>query len=127
MPYNSTKEVLQNMFVESKIDTQILIPDRSNEIRKLMVPDLYGGKNVETNFAFKPVRVRETRECCFDGGDILVFCEEESFETSKVWLYLGEGRFVSAEGEKTGEEAYKLMQSLLGQYAFFVLRPALAM
>ena len=127
IPGDKTCQVIADMTVESEIDTQIVIPDRTTGVRAMLVPSLYGGKNMQTNFDFAPpVRVREPRTYHFDIGDIIVMKGDEEHST-QVWLYVGEGKLASSEGIKCGADAFAVIDSLLGQHSFFVLRPALVM
>lgn len=127
IPFDRTCEAMAEMVCESKIDTQVVIPDRTVGIRRWLVPSLYGGKNMETNFEFAPpVRVREPRTYHFDIGDILVLKGDEEHST-QVWLCIGEGRLASSTGIVEGSDAFAVIDSMLGQHSFFVLRPALAM
>ena len=127
IPFDRTCEAMAEMVCESKIDTQVVIPDRSEGIRAMLVPSLYGGKNMETNFDFAPpVRVREPRTYHFDIGDILVLKGDEEHSV-QVWLCIGEGRLASSTGIVEGRDAFAVIDSMLGQHSFFVLRPALVM
>ena len=72
------------------------------------------------------MRVREPRTYHFDIGDILVLKGDEEHST-QVWLCIGEGRLASSTGIVEGADAFAVIDSMLGQHSFFVLRPALAM
>ncbi|MBR4955600.1 MAG: C40 family peptidase [Clostridia bacterium] len=125
LPWDSAKEAMANMLCESQIDTQVVIPDRSG-MRAMLIPNMYGGKNMQTNSEFAPVRAREVRACDLEAGDIILFTEDGTSKTSQVWLCTGEGKFASCIGNADGVKAQVLLESLLSKHSFFVLRPAQA-
>ena len=127
LPCADTKELLNEMLCESVVDTQVVIPDRETGIRAMMVPNLYGGKNMQTNKAYAPVRTRELRANDLETGDILVYSKDGTSKCAQIWLCLGEGRFMSAIGYAEGADAQTLIELPLSQHSFFVLRPALAL
>jgi hypothetical protein len=114
---------MAQMMCESEIDTQVVIPDRSG-VRAMLIPNLYGGKNMQTNRAFAPVRTREVRACDLEAGDIVVYSEDGTSKTAQAWLCTGEGKFASCIGRADGVKAQVLVESLLSKHSFFVLRPA---
>jgi hypothetical protein len=123
LPCDSVKELMAQMMCESEIDTQVVIPDRSG-VRTMLIPNLYGGKNMQTNRAFAPVRTREVRACDLEAGDVVVYSEDGTSKTAQAWLCTGEGKFASCTGRADGVKAQVLVESLLSKHSFFVLRPA---
>ncbi len=125
LPCRDTDELINEMTQPSKIDTQIVIKDRKGAVRSMLVPYLYGGKNMETNRAFPIFRVREVRPSDFEIGDVLVFADEKDI---KVFVCSGESSFVGENGKTvSGKDAFDLTQTLFGQFMFFVLRPSMAL
>ena len=114
------------MLTESEIDTQVVIPDRAAGISAMLVPNLYGGKNMQTNKAFAPVRTREVRACDLETGDVVVFSDDGTVKTAQAWLCTGEGKFASVIGTVQGPKGQALLESLLSKHSFFILRPAQA-
>ena len=126
LPEDSLKAVLAQMMQESVVDTQVVIPDLSG-MRAMLVPNLYGGKNMQTNRAFAPVRTREVRACDLEAGDVVVYSEDGTSKTAQAWLCTGEGKLTSVIDTADGVKAQVLLESLLSKHSFFVLRPAQTM
>ncbi len=102
------------------------------EIRSMMVETIYGGQNTKTESALLGVRTSNPTTVNMVAGDILVFFTGDSADTGEIYLYLGNDKLVSVKnGEIVAYDTVLRSQavtvSLLGQYAFCLLRPSAVM
>ncbi len=115
LPFKNAEE-LMNAYIEPSDDDTLVRFKKTD----MTVPGLYGGKNMQTYKKDRITRTREIRPGDFETGDILVYSDEKDVH---VYLCTGEWEFFSGGKAIRGKDAYALTESLLGQYAFFVLRP----
>jgi len=90
------------------------------------VPNLYGGQNCNTMTVETGIRVRRMEEMYLIPGDIIVNSTTYSAENAELYIYLGDEVFVSASSGKIRKaNADSLLDSMLGQFCFAVLRPSM--
>ncbi|MBR4954424.1 MAG: C40 family peptidase, partial [Clostridia bacterium] len=90
------------------------------------VPNLYGGQNCNTLAVETGIRVRRMEEIYLIPGDIIVNSTTYSAENAELYIYLGDEVFVSASSGKVRKaNADSLLDSMMGQFCFAVLRPSM--
>lgn len=115
LPDKDAEEALNAYLEPSDVDTLVRFKKTD-----MTVPGFYGGKNMQTYKKDKITRTREIRPGDFEVGDVLVYSDEKDVH---ALVCGGEWELYGGDKVYKGEDALKITESLLGQFAFFVLRP----
>ena len=102
------------------------IKDDNTSVGISFVPNLYGGQNVNTISPEVGIRVRRMEDIYLLPGDILVNSTTFSEDTAELYIYLGDEYFVTASSGKVKRvKADALLDSMMGQFCFAVIRPSM--
>ena len=102
------------------------------QIRSMMVETIYGGQNTKTENGLLGTRTSNPVVDNMVAGDLLVFFTGSTADTGELYICLGGNNLLSVKDGSivaydTVCRAYGVTVSLLGQYAFCLLRPSAVM
>ncbi|MBQ7624644.1 MAG: C40 family peptidase [Clostridia bacterium] len=129
LPFSSAQEMFRAVFD--------IVPSNPANNFKLKLPvsaylagNLFGGQRFNYSKSQRePYRIKRITTEFFIPGDILLTTKAVNGEAEHAYLYLGNGSFATVENGKyekyTKTQGQALVESLLGQYAYCVLRPSL--
>ena len=133
LPFASTEELLWSVFVRDDYNNVAVSLREEGLLRDMVVNGYYGGMAVKNAEEEPGERVSNFTGASLMAGDILVVSED--FTPENTYLYLCTGPYnLAGWFEEYGEVSIlrsgylaPIMESMLGQYAFALLRPSFVM
>jgi hypothetical protein len=122
--FEDPKDILSKLFESNSAKDSVKLTSKSDITQAFgLVPWLFGGQNCSNpNFNDAP-RIRKLSEHNLIVGDIILYSEEGISRDAHLCIYVGEGKYLELSGDRTYKlDIDTLLDSLLGQYCFCVLR-----